>query len=101
MAHHEQNVALLQVVKGCTFWKNTPDKLVCDFTAALLVGTLGIAIKDPAAHLSKLGTLNGERVGKLTASVRENYWKQSAKSFKNLFTSTTLTIYGYVTLPSI
>ena len=37
-------------IKGSTFWKNTPDKLVCDFTAALLVGTLGIAIKDPAAH---------------------------------------------------
>lgn len=42
MAHHEQDIALLQMVKGCTFGKNAPDKFVCNLTAALLVRTLGI-----------------------------------------------------------
>lgn len=78
MTHHEQNIALLQVVKGCTFGKNPPDKFVGDFTAALLVGTLRITIKDPTAHLSKFDALNGNRVGKFTATVRQNDGKQSA-----------------------
>lgn len=78
MAHYEQDIALLQTVKRCAFGKNTPDKFVGNLAAALLVGTLRITIKDPAAHLSKFGALNGNRVGKFTASVRQNDGKQSA-----------------------
>ncbi len=59
MAHHEQDIALLQMVKGCTFGKNAPDKFVGDLTATLLVRTLRITIEDSAAYFSRLGTLNG------------------------------------------
>ena len=63
MTHHEQDIALLQMVKGCTFGKNAPDKFVGDFTAAFLVRTLRIAIEDSASYLSKFGAFNGNRVG--------------------------------------
>ena len=43
MTHHEQDIALLQMVKGCTFGKSAPDKFVGDFTAAFLVRTLRIS----------------------------------------------------------
>ena len=71
MAHHEQDIALLQMVKGCTFGKNTPDKFVGNLAAALLVRTLGITIEDSAAYFHKPGTLNGDQVGNsLPLSVR-------------------------------
>ena len=78
MTHHEQDIALLQMVKGCTFGKNAPDKFVGDFTAAFLVRTLRIAIEDSASYLSKFSAFNGNWVGKFTASVRQNDGKQSA-----------------------
>lgn len=93
MTHHEQDIALLQMVKGCTFGKNAPDKFVGDFTAAFLVRTLRIAIEDSASYLSKFSAFNGNWVGKFTASVRQNDGKQSAvllvpksfvQPFKNL-----------------
>lgn len=49
MAYNEQDIALLQMVKGCTFWKNAPSKFVGNLTAALLVRILGIAIEGSAA----------------------------------------------------
>ena len=69
MTHHEQDIALLQMVKGCTFGKNAPDKFVGDFTAAFLVRTLRIAIEDSASYLSKFSAFNGNWVGKFTASL--------------------------------
>lgn len=78
MAHYEQNVALLQMIKGCTLWKNTADKFMCDLTAALLVGALWIAVENSAPHLAELSTLNGHGIGKFAASVRQNDWKQTA-----------------------
>ena len=81
------------MVKGCTFGKNAPDKFVGNLTAALLVRTLGITIEDSAAYFSKLGTLNGDRVGKFTSSVSQNNREQAAillmpngfiQPFKNL-----------------
>lgn len=64
MAHHEQNVALLQMVKGCTLREDAANKLVRDLAATLLVRTLRITIENAASDFSKLGTFNGNRVRK-------------------------------------
>ena len=93
MAHHEQDIALLQVVKGCTFRKNAPDKFVGDLTATLLVRAPGITIEDSASYFSRRGTLNGDRIGKFTSSVGQGNREQLAillmskgfmQPFKNL-----------------
>lgn len=81
MAHHEQNVALLQRIKGCTLWKNTADKFMCNLTAPLLVGALRIAIENSAPYLTELSTLNGHRIGKFAAPVRQDNWEQTAILF--------------------
>lgn len=78
MAHHEQDIALLQMVKGCPFGKNAPDKLVGNLTAALLVRTLRITIEDSSAYFSRHGTFNGDWVGKFTSPARQNNREQVA-----------------------
>ena len=50
MTHHKQNIALLQMIKGSTLWKDTANKLVCNLTANLLVETLRITIKNSASN---------------------------------------------------
>ena len=81
VAHHEQDVALLQIVKGRALWKDAADKLMCDLTAALLVGTLRIAVENSASHFAQFGALNGNGVSKLTASVSQYNWEQAAILF--------------------
>lgn len=71
MTHHEQDIALLQMVKGCTFGKNAPDKFVGDFTAAFLVRTLRIAIEDSArTSPSSVHSMETGSVNSLPLSVR-------------------------------
>ena len=79
MAHHEQNVALLQVVKGCTFWKNTADKFMCDLTAAFLVGALWIAVdtllrtSPNSVHSMDTGSVNSLPLSvRMIGNIRQN-----------------------------
>ena len=64
-------VTLLQMIKGSPLWKNTSDKLVCNLTAALLVGTLRITIENSASNFSPSGAFNGYRVSKFAAPVSQ------------------------------
>lgn len=79
MAHHAQDVALLQMIKGCTLREDTANKLMRDLTAALLVRALRIAVEDSTSHFSKLGVFNGYRVGKFTAPVCQYDREQATK----------------------
>ena len=52
-----------------------------DFTAALLVRALWIAVENPAPYFSEFGTLNGYGVSKFAASVCQDNWEQTAILF--------------------
>lgn len=81
MAHHEQNVALLQMVKGCTLRKDASDKLVCNLTTTLLVGTLWITVENSASNFSQFGAFNGYRISKFAAPVSQYDWEQATILF--------------------
>ena len=69
------------MVKGCTLGKDAPNELMGDFTAALLVRALWIAVENPAPYFSEFGALNGYGVSKFTASVCQDNWEQTAILF--------------------
>ena len=69
------------MVKGCTLGKDSANELMGDFTAALLVRALWIAVENPAPYFSEFGTLNGYGVSKFAASVCQDNWEQTAILF--------------------
>ena len=73
MTHHEQDIALLQMVKGCTFGKNAPDKFVGDCTAAFLVRTLRVTVEHSSPTLIVPIEFNAQRVCKLASAVGYNH----------------------------
>lgn len=81
MAHHKQDVALPQRIKGCIFRENPANEFMRNLAATLLVGTLRITVENSAPYLTKFGTLNGYRIGKFTASVSQYNGEQTAILF--------------------
>lgn len=69
------------MVKGCTLGKDSANELMGDFTAALLVRALRIAVENPAPYFSEFGTLNGYGVSKFAASVCQDNWEQTTILF--------------------
>lgn len=69
------------MVKGHTLGKDSANELMGDFTAALLVRALWIAVENPAPYFSEFGTLNGYGVSKFAASVCQDNWEQTAILF--------------------
>ena len=77
MAHYEIDVALLQMIKGCTLRQNTAIKYM-NLAAALMVRTLWVAVKYSAANLTVFGAFNRYRVSEFASSVRQKNGKYPA-----------------------
>ena len=59
VTHHKGHIILNQVVKACSFLQYAADHFMCNFDAALLIGTLGIAVEDSGSALSVSSKLDG------------------------------------------
>ena len=93
VVHHMVNVRLCKFVKGRSFRQDPAHKLVIHLNRALLVRRGRIAVKDiRSADTSRL-KLNHFGIGKLRASVGQNYREEP---FKQLFTKLSVQIVKHV-----
>ena len=69
VTYHQRHIILSKVVKGRAFWKDPTDEFMCDFDAALLIGTLRITVEYSGSALSVFTEFDGKRICEFTAAI--------------------------------
>lgn len=74
MVHHQIDIILCQIIKGCPFRKNVPNVFMIALTATFLIGLLRVAVENIAIIFSGLGIhFDGTRIGELRSAIRQDH----------------------------